>query len=940
MGETKQSTFYSESSPDSFLKFADSNHVYDLNCLYPPKRLSYTDKLGFFSAYQKACPNQVYHFAEIVKDEGPIRVDVDMKELIRNENELKSLHSFEDIRKVVDVVQKAIENMTRPFANSVELKEAQECVVLTKKPYITEPDAEGRIYVKHGFHLHFPKTIVDNFHLKQILSHVRDASGFDVDLDAVKNSWLLYGSSKKEGLSPYLVEKILDSSLNEIEVETFAKTMQTFKKDDLRLPFDWPIVLSVDVLDRAHFYKRKLNNQFLTSTPTAAPVVKADRKLVSPEESEKVLHQLKPYLKLINTRIIGYQCCVDFVGNAIHNETGGSEEGFALWKEWKASLREKDCDEEDCSNDEEDWNNFQNERQMIFGYIVNLAKKCNPEKFQEMDQFQFLKPIKTAIFGGEREMAWLTHFHYKNKYVCSNTSTKDGYFFNKELHLWEFYGNAQYLKTQFLNVEGDWQKIDLLKGYGSTVQQTLRAFENMCDLKTIEEDEEDKVFLPPPRKKRVAKRKTKKVVEEDEEEPQGMTLNELYKIKAHDLRVKMSGFSYMNAMLNLISVLLFQKEFTEKLDTHPHLIAFKNGVVNLLQRDEDGEFIVRPGVPEDMLSLKVEANFQYDDPVKGRLTEDSQDVKDVRKFFTELFPDETVRDYVIGCLSLCFYGHNTEKIICFFTGSGNNGKSLLNKLMASLFNNLCTEVNVNLFKEKKDAESATPQLAKMGKKRLVQVPEAMATIAINLLKRLTGDDKISARLLQKNDNSFDPMCQIHFSSNALPQLVDFDSAMKTRVRVIEFKSQFVEKYIFDSYSEEERKVNHIYLMDPHLRDKISMDAFAYVLMKSFKENFGNRIVPNEVLLSSDAFSADNNVYEMFVRKFIRKGGVEDRVLLDFAFEEFKRFARTVSLEMTLNKISFKDNVSKILNAKVERLVDNKTEVFWRRHSFSSNFTHV
>ena len=946
MDETKQSTFpSSELKPDLFLKYAPHQDAYDLNCLHPHGRYNIRNRTLFFSSYQNACTNELFHFAEKCLDEGPVRVDVDLKLEVADEKSKRHLHTDTDILKVMIAVQRAITTLTRDSPESVNLEEALQCVVLKKEPYFSSPDAEGKIHLKHGFHLHFPKVVVETLHLKLILQHARnlfqqdeeqeeEKKVFDIDIGAADNAWLLYGSSKGPGFEPYLVDKVYDARAEEMSLEDFAKTMivemqlidsLALKRIQLELPKDWPIILSINVNDRAKYYKRRMTKEALGGKTPTENVRVAERQDVSPEYAEEMLKKLKVMLKFITTTTVGYTHCIKIVGNAIHNETGGSGEGLKLWQWWKKNVLE-----EPYEDDYNAWDAFKSDPPVYYERISLLAKKCSPDAYKAAFQRNYIAAIKNAIYEGEREVAHLAKLHYEDIYVCTNASTEDGYFFRDML--WKFEPKAVNLKREFLDVTKDKEKVDLSKGLGKTLQQTLLAFERECDLKTLEDDEDDldDRFEPPPSKRKSKRSKKKKVEEEDEEdlEESAMSKEEHHKLKSIELRKKLSSKRYIYSIVNLLSILSWKHDFQEELDSKPNLIAFKNGVINLHKRDEQGNFILERGQPDHMLSMCVDADYK-------EFEETDPKVIFVRKFFAQVFPNPKVAEYVMGCLALCFYGQNTEKIVCFFTGSGNNAKSLLNKLMASLLKQLSTEININVFNQQKNAENATPQLAKIAKRRLVQVAEATATITTNLLKQLTGDDKVSARKLHNDDNSFDPMCQIHFSSNALPHLVDFCDAMKERVRVIEFPSKFVTKEQFDSYTPEEREENHIFLQDPFIRSKIDMDAFAFVLMKTFKEQFGNRIVPDEVRLSTADFSSENNMYEHFISRHITKSGAEHRVFLDDAFNQFAKFVRANSSPMTLNKQSFKVQMNILLKTTLECSPTNKRQQWWPRHNLST-----
>ena len=214
------------------------------------------------------------------------------------------------------------------------------------------------------------------------------------------------------------------------------------------------------------------------------------------------------------------------------------------------------------------------------------------------------------------------------------------------------------------------------------------------------------------------------------------------------------------------------------LDKSPMLLNVKNGVIDL----ETGKFY--PAAPEMLLTKQ--ANVIYNPDAKAPLFE---------KFLAQVLPDETTRAAMLRYLGYCLSGSVNEEKFLFVVGEGGNGKGTLFKTIEHLLGDYATTFNIEtLLKQKNpsNAQSATPELAKLYKKRLAIAPEIPAGRELNLalLKDLTGGDTITARPLYSPPIEFEPAHKFIFSGQYLPKIDNVrDKGFLRRLIVVKFPVQ-------------------------------------------------------------------------------------------------------------------------------------------------------
>jgi hypothetical protein len=171
----------------------------------------------------------------------------------------------------------------------------------------------------------------------------------------------------------------------------------------------------------------------------------------------------------------------------------------------------------------------------------------------------------------------------------------------------------------------------------------------------------------------------------------------------------------------------------------------------------------------------------------------------VRKYFMDLFSQkaDTVQT-VLDILKTIFSGVRT-RYIYFFTGEGCNGKSLLFKVLESIFKNAMDTIDSNVIIDNKISSQLTTQFEKLDKCRLGYVTELKSEMKLNeaIIKKISGGDKIDFRGLFKANTTINPTCNLCVLTNEMPQ-IKIEKAIVDRLIKIPFLNTFEVDTSFES----------------------------------------------------------------------------------------------------------------------------------------------
>lgn len=234
--------------------------------------------------------------------------------------------------------------------------------------------------------------------------------------------------------------------------------------------------------------------------------------------------------------------------------------------------------------------------------------------------------------------------------------------------------------------------------------------------------------------------------------------------------------------------LFYNNKFEQELDANPYLICFKNGVVDFKNK------LFRRGYPEDHLTKCTNIDFIND------VFEDDKYkpiIAQIHDFMNKLFPVEELCRYMWEHLASTLIGILPDQTWNIYIGEGQNGKSVLVKLMEYVLGEYKGVVPLSLLTDKRTKIGGTsPEVIGLQGLRyaVMQEPTKGERVNEGVMKQLvSGIDPIQARgLYMQNAVQFYPQFKLVLCSNYLMEIKSNDHGTWRRIRVVPFMSLFTE----------------------------------------------------------------------------------------------------------------------------------------------------
>jgi P4 family phage/plasmid primase-like protien len=263
--------------------------------------------------------------------------------------------------------------------------------------------------------------------------------------------------------------------------------------------------------------------------------------------------------------------------------------------------------------------------------------------------------------------------------------------------------------------------------------------------------------------------------------------------------------THKNNIMREAAEIFYDKQFFDKLDQNPYLLACENGVVDF--KAEGGGTVFRKGKPEDYLSLNTQVNYL---PLEKC---DPEIIKEINNFMHQLFPIPELYKYMWDHLGSTMLGTNQNQTFNIYTGEGRNGKSKLVDLMSMILGDYKGTVPISLITQKRGSiGGVSPEIAQLMGKRyaVMQEPSKGDKINEGIMKEITGGDPITGRLLFKDSITFVPQFKLCVCTNNLFDINSNDNGTWRRIRVCPYMSLFTE-IPFDEVSKNENP--HQFIVD-------------------------------------------------------------------------------------------------------------------------------
>lgn len=265
-----------------------------------------------------------------------------------------------------------------------------------------------------------------------------------------------------------------------------------------------------------------------------------------------------------------------------------------------------------------------------------------------------------------------------------------------------------------------------------------------------------------------------------------------YKInKVYELIMVMGDTNAKDRIMKEARCMFYDKQFNQKIDENPYLLACKNGVLDFKQK------VFRRGYPEDYLTRCTGTDY-----VDVKNPKYAKYVPEIEEYMHKLFPEQGLYDYMWAHLASSLIGDATNnQTFHTYIGFGRNGKSVLGKFMELALGkaseggykgdcplSLLTSNRVELGKN-------TPEIASLKGVRYAVTNEAKNTDRINegRMKEMTsGIEPLVGCEKYKDPVTFIPQFKLALFTNELMKIDSMDDGTWRRIRVVVFMSLFTE----------------------------------------------------------------------------------------------------------------------------------------------------
>ena len=774
------------------------------------------------------------------------------------------LYSTHHLKEVINIYQSVLRNIVDGCDD-----DKLNCVVLEKPIY--EITKNGTTYFKNGFHLHFvnlflSKTDQDIHLIPRVQDALADLQIFEdigvedsaklLDTSISKVPWLIYGARKDVDKDPYKLTKIINVNGEEISLEDAFKNYQLYDERERLININGkiesylPRILSIIPYGRKIYeLKYGLMSPLKEKEKNKNGSIFKNTK-ISVDDALQKSKRLLPMLAHFRTMDRNEWMTVGWI---LYNIGEGCQEALEQWLEFSARDN-NDYNEDECIAE---WSKM-TKKDFTLGTLKFYAKTDNEAMYLDFVNDEGKKYVKESLEGSHNDVAKLLYNNYCTEFVCASVVNKTWYQFTG--HVWEEVEEGTTLREKI----SDEIVLKYGEAGGELFKESARA--DKTDTSSIQNQ-----------------------------------IKQIQKIIAN-----LKNASYKTSVMKEAAEVFYNKNFKQKLDTNPYLIAFKNGVYDLKLN------VFRSGRPEDYLSKKMPIDYV-------EFSNSDSKVLQVYDFLEKVFPDKSVRRYFMDQSSDIFVGGNHQKIVLFYLGEGDNGKSVTQTIFEKMLGELAIKFSTTLITGKKGAMgAASPELARAGggvRWAVLEEPDGDEEINVGILKSLSGNDSYWARDLfekGKSTREITPMFKLIFIANKLPTMKYADKATWNRIRVIPFESTFVKPGEPCPLTYEEQLFEKRFPMDTEFGKKIPglLSPFAWVLLEH-RKNIKTRIEPEKVRIATEQYRKQNDIYRQFVEESIAQNESSSITLVEL-YANFKEWFKETFPGRTLpNKNEVKDYFSKL-----------------------------
>lgn len=349
-----------------------------------------------------------------------------------------------------------------------------------------------------------------------------------------------------------------------------------------------------------------------------------------------------------------------------------------------------------------------------------------------------------------------------------------------------------------------------------------------------------------------------------------------------------------NNLVKDISQEYFDPDFYTQLNENRNVFVCNNCVLDL------ESLTIRKGLPEDMSTLKTNINFPLN------INDDDESIKYnsmLHDLLNKIYPDYEIQEHVLNVLAESLSGIIRREKFHIHTGNGSNGKSVMFDLINIVFGGYSYSPDSTIFSFSTDNPNAPdPTTANCKGKRIINTVESEGNKKLNSngIKKKTGGDSMTARHLNSEPITFTGQGTWHLCCNDIPDIDYADGGIERRIECIPYESKFVSK---NSYTlKNKNKYPYHFPKDIAFRNgdvlkniapyllKLLWDRYIYLSNINFDPLLIEEKIPDRVTKFTNDYINNSNCIDKFINESIEN---KDGYMQKFT-EIFKQFKDYVS----------------------------------------------
>lgn len=787
----------------------------------------------FYDLYVESILDQEKQYlVEKTSEIGPLRIDFDF--IYSREIESHQHTRDQTLAFVKAYLKEVSEYLEVPSETKVYIMEKRKPTLDTKKNRM-----------KSGIHIVVPGICTHKFveqrvrrnllkNMEQYFPNLPLSESWDKVYDeGVANRsvpWTVYGSRKNDPNSlPYLVSYIIQNGeiLNNVpQVSTsLMQTLSLCRDESAETPMTEQGKTIYAGLNKPNQEVRISGGRSVTpgrgrpSTRNEKPSSRGSSpqgRVIPPLDPERKKYLKDHVLNLDESRFMEYNKWIQ-VGLCLHNIHPDLLDVFLDF----SSQYEEKYNEADCI---QKWAmlTFRNDGDRIGeGTLRYWSREDNREGYDEIEKSNVGRLVLQACSGTEHDVACVIHAKFRDSYICCDFGKNVWYRWSG--HIWRETDRGVDLQLKLSK--------EIAGVFFKTMDGITHEMANRGLLNCTGEGKGDC-----------------NVCEYCQEEKKRSGLNAIY--------TKLKTTKFKDNVMRECRELFFDEEFTKKVDSNKDLIAFNNGVMDLIKME------FRDGKPEDYISFSTGIDYDSNKPYY-----EYEEWSLVENFIQQVLPDHEVRKYFLKHLATNLLGGNTAQKFHVLTGSGSNGKSMITNLTSTALGDYACTVPISLFTQRrKGSGSAAPEVIRLKGRRFVTMQEPDEAIALNtgLMKEITSGENMYARDLFKSGTEFEVQAKFHLACNDKPKINTTDGGTWRRLVVINFLSKFVPK------PSEPNEFPMDETIQFKVKSKLWATPFLSYLVHLLKEEKGIRklVAPPKVLEYTSEYQNDNDGIAKFISEKI------------------------------------------------------------------------